>query len=122
METVNHVLDFTKLSGSTKAGGAETVIRPAQYAFFPDSFFFVRFHNQYNRVDLSQLIEEATEGCWIGHRARHSSEIGSVYSPQNDEDAIPQNVWLRSRVETVVDIEYRPQVLTPLSSPCTFDN
>ncbi|GJJ08274.1 hypothetical protein Clacol_002484 [Clathrus columnatus] len=91
VETVNHVLDFTKLSGSTKASGGETVIRPAQ-------------------VDLAQLVEEATEGCWIGHRARHSSEIGSVYSPQNDEDGITQNVWLRSPVETVVDIGHRPQL------------
>ncbi|KAF8591093.1 hypothetical protein K439DRAFT_1656912 [Ramaria rubella] len=88
VETVNHVLDFTKLSGSTKAGGAEAVIRPA-------------------RVDLAQLVEEATEGCWIGHRARHSSEIGSVYSPRNDEDATAQNVRLRSNVETAVDIGYR---------------
>jgi hypothetical protein len=62
------------------------------------------------RVDLAQLVEEATEGCWIGHRARHSSEIGSVYSPRNDEDAVAQNVRLRSHVETVVDIGYRSQV------------
>ncbi|KAF8525817.1 Fph type histidine kinase [Hysterangium stoloniferum] len=88
VETVNHVLDFTKLSGSTKAGGAETVIRPAQ-------------------VDLAQLIEEATEGCWIGHRARHSSEIGTVYSPRNDEDGTAQNAPMRSQVETAVDIGYR---------------
>lgn len=30
VETVNHVLDFTKLSGNTKAGGSETAIRPAR--------------------------------------------------------------------------------------------
>lgn len=64
----------------------------------------------YFRVDLAQLVEEATEGCWIGHRARHSSEIGSVYSPRNDEDAAARNVRLRSHVETVVDIDHRSQV------------
>ena len=61
-------------------------------------------------MDLAQLVEEATEGCWIGHRARHSSEIGSVYSPRDDEDAAAQNIRLRSHVETVVDIGYRSQV------------
>ena len=28
VETVNHVLDFTKLSGNSKAGGVEKVIVP----------------------------------------------------------------------------------------------
>ncbi|KIJ52540.1 hypothetical protein M422DRAFT_43384 [Sphaerobolus stellatus SS14] len=92
VETVNHVLDFTKLSGNTKAGGSETAIRPA-------------------RVDLAQLVEEATEGCWIGHRARHASEIGSVYSPRDDEDAAAQNIRLRSNVETAVDIGHRSQCM-----------
>lgn len=50
-----------------------------------------------------QLVEEAVEGCWIGHRARMStSEIGSVYSP-------PQRQAISSQpgdthVETVIDI------------------
>ena len=61
-------------------------------------------------MDLAQLVEEATEGCWIGHRARHSSEIGSVYSPRNEEDADSQDPRLQTHVETVVDIGYRPQV------------
>ena len=61
-------------------------------------------------MDLAQLVEEATEGCWIGYRARHSSEIGSVYSPRNDEDAAAQNVRLRSHVETVIDIGHRSKV------------
>ena len=30
VETVNHVLDFTKLSGNSKAGGVEHVIRPSK--------------------------------------------------------------------------------------------
>ncbi|THH20416.1 hypothetical protein EW146_g955 [Bondarzewia mesenterica] len=70
VETVNHVLDFTKLSGNSKAGGVEHVILPS-------------------KVDLMQLVEEAIEGCWIGHRARMSSlndsEIGSLYSPPRQD-------------------------------------
>lgn len=55
------------------------------------------------RSDLMQLVEEAVEGCWIGHRARlFTSEIGSVYSP-------PEKTGMSSlerdrHVETVVDI------------------
>ena len=30
VETVNHVLDFTKLSGNTKGGGVENVIMPSK--------------------------------------------------------------------------------------------
>lgn len=30
VETVNHVLDFTKLSGNAKSGGVENVIRRAK--------------------------------------------------------------------------------------------
>lgn len=74
-------------------------------------------------MDLAQLVEEATEGSWIGYRARHSSEIGSVYSPRNDEDAAAQNVRLRSHVETVIDIGYRSKVnisLVMRSFPSSF--
>ncbi|KAJ7116368.1 hypothetical protein C8R44DRAFT_792314 [Mycena epipterygia] len=86
VETVNHVLDFTKLSGNSKAGGVENVI--------------VR-----TKVDLMQLIEEAVDGCWIGHRARTAimgdTGIGSVYSPPEDLSAAKQVV------ETVVEIGWR---------------
>ncbi|KAI0767913.1 hypothetical protein BC629DRAFT_1292681 [Irpex lacteus] len=86
VETVNHVLDFTKLSGNARAGGVENVV-------------------QHSRVDLMQLLEDATEGCWIGHRARmFTSEIGSVYSPPKaDRNSIttPQPT---KYVETVLDI------------------
>jgi signal transduction histidine kinase len=94
VETVNHVLDFTKLSGNTKSGGVETVIEPT-------------------RVDLMQLVEEAVEGCWIGYRARASalgeSDIGSVYSPPM---LSPRESAARSghHVETVVDIDLRTEV------------
>ncbi|KAJ7086084.1 hypothetical protein B0H15DRAFT_987137, partial [Mycena belliarum] len=86
VETVNHVLDFTKLSGNSKAGGVENVIIPT-------------------KVDLMQLVEEAVDGCWIGHRARTAimgdSGIGSVYSPPEDLSASKQ------LVETVVEIGWR---------------
>ncbi|TBU49766.1 hypothetical protein BD309DRAFT_850823 [Dichomitus squalens] len=85
VETVNHVLDFTKLSGNAKAGGVENIIH-------------------LSRVNLMQLIEEATEGCWIGHRARmFTSEIGSVYSPPKHQhtSSVPNR---NKHVETVIDI------------------
>ncbi|KAF7375159.1 Histidine kinase [Mycena sanguinolenta] len=86
VETVNHVLDFTKLSGNSKAGGVENVI-------------------VLTKVDLMQLIEEAVDGCWIGHRARTAimgdTGIGSVYSPPEELSAAKQ------LVETVVDIGWR---------------
>ncbi|KAJ7242776.1 hypothetical protein B0H12DRAFT_1132007 [Mycena haematopus] len=86
VETVNHVLDFTKLSGNAKAGGVENVI-------------------VLTMVDLMQLIEEAVDGCWIGHRARTAimgdTGIGSVYSPPEELSVTKQ------LVETVVDIGWR---------------
>ncbi|KAJ7671630.1 atypical/HisK protein kinase [Mycena polygramma] len=92
VETVNHVLDFTKLSGNSKAGGVENVIVPT-------------------KVDLMQLIEEAVDGCWIGHRARTAimgdTVIGSVYSPP-EESSSPKQL-----VETVVDIGWRKAASFP---------
>ncbi|KAG7451064.1 uncharacterized protein BT62DRAFT_960666 [Guyanagaster necrorhizus] len=90
VETVNHVLDFTKLSGNSKSGGVENVIVPTT-------------------VNLMQLVEEAVDGCWVGHRARQAivgdTGIGSVYSPPTEEGA-PSSV--RSRhVETVIEIGHR---------------
>ncbi|KIK62531.1 hypothetical protein GYMLUDRAFT_41990 [Collybiopsis luxurians FD-317 M1] len=86
VETVNHVLDFTKLSGNSKAGGVENVILPT-------------------KVDLMQLVEEAVDGCWIGHRARTAimedsgTGIGSVYSPPKEDDGKS-----RQHVEAIIDI------------------
>lgn len=55
------------------------------------------------RSDLMQLVEEAVEGCWIGHRARlFTSEIGSVYSPP--EKTGRPSLEKDRHVETVVDI------------------
>ncbi|KAK7690600.1 hypothetical protein QCA50_005699 [Cerrena zonata] len=93
VETVNHVLDFTKLSGNAKSGGVENVIHRS-------------------KVDLMQLVEEATEGCWIGHRARmFTSEIGSVYSPpkpdrQGQPLAAAPQIGPPKHVETIIDISH----------------
>lgn len=60
-----------------------------------------------------QLVEEAVDGCWIGHRARTAplgdSGIGSVYSPPNEDQGSPV-ATRRIPVETVVDIGHRPKV------------
>ncbi|KZT07710.1 uncharacterized protein LAESUDRAFT_724704 [Laetiporus sulphureus 93-53] len=88
VETVNHVLDFTKLSGNAKAGGVENAI-------------------QHSRVDLMQLVEEAIEGGWIGHRARmFTSEIGSVYSPPKQDRPAVLPDPAEQHVETVIDIDF----------------
>ncbi|PCH42325.1 histidine kinase, partial [Wolfiporia cocos MD-104 SS10] len=87
VETVNHVLDFTKLSGNSRSGGVGHAIH-------------------HSKVDLMQLVEEATEGCWIGHRARmFTSEIGSVYSPpKHDSSSAVLACPPPQHVETVIDI------------------
>ncbi|KAF8348878.1 hypothetical protein F5887DRAFT_948130 [Amanita rubescens] len=93
VETVNHVLDFTKLSGNSKSGGVENVIAPSN-------------------VDLLQLVEEAIDGCWVGHRARTvitgDSGIGSLYSPPKDNPGSPSTSKAKL-VETIVDIGYRSE-------------
>lgn len=119
VETVNHVLDFTKLSGNTKTGGVENVIVPTTFVFF--SLFFstrgmrltmFQFLSIFS-VDLMQLVEEAVDGCWIGHRARTAitgdSGIGSVYSPPKEDESSALSMP-RSQVETIVDIGHRPEV------------
>ncbi|KAG8733967.1 His Kinase A domain containing protein [Ceratobasidium sp. 423] len=84
-ETVNHVLDFTKLSGNRE----HTIPR--------------------SKTNLLSLVEDTVEGCWIGARARAVSEIGSVYSPPralsgtNTASQAPGG----RHVETIVDIAYR---------------
>ncbi|KIJ14275.1 hypothetical protein PAXINDRAFT_116371 [Paxillus involutus ATCC 200175] len=94
VETVNHVLDFTKLSGNVKSGGVDGVIART-------------------RVDLEQLVEEAIDGSWIGYCARSSasreSEIGSVYAASLNQRGssaltVPE---FSQHVEIVVDIDRR---------------
>ena len=70
--------------------------------------FLISFYS----VDLLQLVEDAVDGCWVGHRARTvimgDSGIGSVYSPPKENTGSP--ITSRPKlVETVVDIGYRPE-------------
>jgi hypothetical protein len=57
-----------------------------------------------------QLVEEAVDGCWIGHHAwvknSEDSVIGSVYCPPKGEQGLP----IANRVETVINIVHRPEV------------
>ncbi len=112
METVNHVLDYTKLSGNVRAGGVENVIPRAR--FIPTSPKISRTDER-ARVNLMELIEEAVEGCWVGFRARmpnpRADGIGTFYSP-------PSDGFSGLAVETVVDIGFRPEVgtSTPLDA------
>lgn len=94
VETVNHVLDFTKLSGNMKSGGVDNVITRSI-------------------VDLEQLVEEAIDGSWIGHCARTSaireSEIGSVYAPamEHRSSSVMAAPASSRHVEIIVDIDRR---------------
>jgi signal transduction histidine kinase len=98
IETVNHVLDFTKLSGSTQSSSTSSM-RPA-------------------RVNLASLVESTVEGCWIGQRARifhGDSDIGSFYAPPAPSGLIPKqqrdSVGEKlAHVETVIDIAQRDKV------------
>lgn len=111
VETVNHVLDFTKLSGGSKSGGVENAIIRTPYVLSSIPANRITTH----RVDLMMLVEDAIDGCWIGHQARTSalaypSGIGSVYSPPKDEGSSVAATLKPNRVEAVVDIGYREQV------------
>lgn len=121
VETVNHVLDFTKLSGNSKAGGVENVILPSKCVVF-DLYNDTGADRLLIRVDLMQLVEEAVEGCWIGHRARlpamGNPEIGSVYSPPKQDSQAPASpTFEQPHVETVIDIGFRPSVSFDMKSP-----
>jgi hypothetical protein len=61
-----------------------------------------------------QLVEEAIDGCWIGHRARtasmaYPSGIGSVYSPPTDDPTRTTAAKVRY-VETVIEVSHRTYV------------
>ena len=55
-------------------------------------------------------MEEAVEGCWIGHRARlpalAGSDIGSVYAPP--VQSTTTLTFQRTQVETVLEVSLRP--------------
>jgi hypothetical protein len=68
------------------------------------------------RIDVLQLIEEAVEGSWIGHRARmltrqQESEIGSLYAPPR------QDGNGKKLVEIVIEIGDREEVSVLDSAP-----
>ncbi|KAG8864828.1 His Kinase A domain containing protein [Tulasnella sp. 330] len=95
VETVNHVLDFTKLSGSANEGGKPNPIKTA-------------------KLDLKVLIDELVEGCWLGAQARAAGgteDIGSVYAPPQTHLALnaARDEAPTAVVETVTDIGHRPQ-------------
>jgi hypothetical protein len=98
IETVNHVLDFTKLSGSSSSSTGSSI--------------------KLARVNLASLVESTVEGCWIGQRARFfngDSEIGSFYAPPAPSGLLPRaqrdSVAAQAAyVETVIDIGQREKV------------
>lgn len=129
VETVNHVLDFTKLSGNSKAGGVEHVIRTTKYAinYCHSSLYlpiFTKNLPRISRIDVLQLIEEAVEGSWIGHRARmfsrqQESEIGSLYAPPRQDGSGKKLVEIVIEIgdrEEVSELDGAPTVLAIRSS------
>nr|XP_019011088.1 two-component system sensor protein [Kwoniella pini CBS 10737]OCF49869.1 two-component system sensor protein [Kwoniella pini CBS 10737] len=94
IETVNHVLDFTKLSGSGTSGKSASKL---------------------GKVNLAALVEQTVEGCWIGQRARFfmgDADIGSFYAPPTSSGLVPKSQRASvgeklSHVETVIDIDQR---------------
>jgi hypothetical protein len=111
VETVNHVLDFTKLSGNAKAGGVEHVIHTTKWVLLSKIFIFIVLMESclFIRINVLQLIEEAVEGSWIGHRARtfisqQESEIGSLYAPPRQDGST------KKLVEVVIEIGDREEV------------
>ncbi|KAL1411557.1 hypothetical protein Q8F55_002519 [Vanrija albida] len=96
IETVNHVLDFTKLSGTTKNGATTRQIK-------------------FTTVNLAEVIEQTVESCWMGQRARAmqvgDADLGSFYAPP-PLSLLPYDQRLNisrhlSGVETVIDISLR---------------
>ena len=93
IETVNHVLDFTKLSGGQPRG--TSLIKLA-------------------RVNLAHLVEQTVESSWLGQRARlflGDADIGSFYAPPTvPRGQRTSGVGEMEAVEIVVDIAQREKV------------
>lgn len=95
IETVNHVLDFTKLSGSSGSNSEGTI--------------------KLAKVNLASLVEQTVEGVWIGQRARFfmgDADIGSFYAPPPTQGLLPRDQAAHiakdlAHVETVIDIGVR---------------
>ena len=98
IETVNHVLDFTKLSGSSQSVGGSSI--------------------KLARVKLAKLVETTVESCWIGQRARlfhGDAELGSFYAPPAHTSMVSKTQRASvqadlAHVETVIDIAQREKV------------
>ena len=98
IETVNHVLDFTKLSGASQNTRGSSI--------------------RLARVNLASLVEQTVEGCWLGQRARlfhGDSDIGSFYAPPPPSGLLPKEERSTvgetlAHVETVIDIAQREKV------------
>lgn len=99
IDTVNHVLDFTKLSADSK-NGTNT-----------------RRQIQKQTVNLAELLHSTVESCWLGQRARlmqmgeAESDLGSYYAPV-PMGLVPHDQRLNissnlANVETVLDIGFR---------------
>lgn len=98
LELVNHVLDFTKLSGSSRAKGLSVQTK--------------------SKCDLVRLVQEVCESSWIGQMAKKlestsNSGIGSLYAPPMDDkgrrkqqSSTPHKL-VNSEVETVIEISFR---------------
>ncbi|TIB92217.1 hypothetical protein E3Q20_00478 [Wallemia mellicola] len=98
-ETLNHVLDFTKLSGSNTSAGVERGIK-------------------LSKVNLKNLVEEAVESTIIGYRGRFaaSSEgLGDIYAPPSSSSASSPSLTTQKvdqiskslPVEILVDVQFR---------------
>ncbi|KAN0063891.1 hypothetical protein ACQY0O_003497 [Thecaphora frezii] len=103
LELVNHVLDFTKLSGNSRSGQKHVYTK--------------------TKCDMVKLIQEVCESSWIGQMAKQlesaQSGIGSVYAPPKDNNTAPVVTSASTlqakakhaqsnKVETVIDISMRP--------------
>ena len=103
LELVNHVLDFTKLSGNSRQGQKHVYTK--------------------TKCDMVKLIQEVCESSWIGQMAKQlesaQSGIGSVYAPPMESGGGHSKTGSisgvqakakhaqKSQVETVIDVSMR---------------
>lgn len=98
-ETLNHVLDFTKLSGSNTSAGVERGIK-------------------LSKVNLKNLVEEAVESTIIGYRGRFAASnegLGDIYAPPSSSSSSSPSLTTQKvdqisksiPVEILVDVQFR---------------
>ncbi|UZJ55211.1 hypothetical protein CBS101457_004531 [Exobasidium rhododendri] len=106
LELVNHVLDFTKLSGNMRSNQPQT--------------------KSTQKCDLVKLVQEVCESSWIGQMAKklesqQNSGIGSAYAKGSEGSSVIEPETKESThqakqkileeaslVETVIDVSFRP--------------